>query len=62
MRGRKKKQLSMLTSMTLDSRVPRNHPLRRIKKMSDEVLVELSPTFDAMYAGGGRRSTRLRCC
>lgn len=56
MRGRKDKQLSMLTSMTLDSRVPRNHPLRRIKKMADEVLVELSPTFDAMYAGSGRRS------
>jgi transposase len=56
MRGDQKKQLSMLTPMTLERRVPKNHPLRQIKAMADEVLVSLSPTFDAMYSSTGRRS------
>src|SRR5687767_417392 len=56
MRGDQKKQLSMLTPVTLEHRVPQKHPLRQIKAMADEVLLELSPTFDAMYADTGRRS------
>ena len=37
-------------------RVPKDHPIRRIKTMADEQLKKLSPVFDKMYAGGGRPS------
>lgn len=56
MRGRRNPQASMLAFVDLDERVPPHHPLRTIKRFADRVLVELSPTFDAMYGTGGRPS------
>src|SRR5579883_1129634 len=56
MRGENTKQSSMLMLMSPESRVPTGHPLRAIKKLADEALAKLSPTFDAMYADGGRPS------
>src|SRR5215469_11147336 len=56
MRGEDKKQSSMLMLMSPETRVPQTHPLRAIKKMSDEALSKLSPVFDRMYAQGGRPS------
>lgn len=38
------------------SRVPPNHPLRRIKVLVDEALGGLSPLFDELYAELGRPS------
>lgn len=46
----------MLCLLSPESRVPRDHPLRDIKKLADRALRELSPTFDAMYAQTGRPS------
>lgn len=46
----------MLSLISTEQRVPKDHPLRRIKQIADKALKELSPTFDAMYAGAGRRS------
>jgi transposase len=56
MRGADTKQSSMLCLMSPESLVPAEHPLRRIKKLADAALAELSPVFDAMYAGTGRPS------
>src|SRR5690349_20652371 len=56
MRGRQNQQLSMLTSKTPEALVPKSHPLRKIKKLADAALEELSPVFDQMYAAGGRDS------
>lgn len=56
MRGEQKKQSSMLVLMSPEEMVPRDHPARRIKKLADEALRELSPTFDRMYANTGRPS------
>jgi len=56
MRGSEKQQATMLSLISPDQRVPKAHPLRRIKKLCDDALKQLSPTFDAMYAKGGRRS------
>src|SRR5438445_13405472 len=56
MRGIDRKQGSMLMLLSPESRVPATHPLRAIKKLADAALVELSPTFDAMYSGVGRPS------
>ena len=56
MRGEEKKQASMLCLVSPEDRVPRDHPLRGIKKLADEALKSLSRRFDRMYARGGRPS------
>jgi transposase len=42
--------------MSPETVVPTDHPIRAVKKLADEVLAKLSPTFDAMYASVGRPS------
>jgi transposase len=37
-------------------RVPKDHPIRRIKEMADKQLKHLSPVFDTMYSNVGRPS------
>ena len=56
MRGENPKQSSMLMLMSPESRVPANHPIRRIKALADEGLRQLSPLFDEMYSSTGRPS------
>ncbi len=56
MRGAQRQQVSMLTLMSPERLVPRDHPIRRIKALADAELVRLSPVFDAMYAQRGRPS------
>jgi len=57
MRGKGKKQISMLCVVSPDQRVPKNHPIRKIKALSDEALKNLSPVFDDLYCGNkGRES------
>jgi transposase len=46
----------MLAFIDLEERVPTVHPLRTIKRLADEALTDLSPTFDQMYAKDGRPS------
>lgn len=56
MRGTDKQQVTMLSLVTPDKRVPADHPLRRIKALADQALAGLSPTFDQMYSKVGRPS------
>jgi transposase len=56
MRGENTKQSSMLMLMSPESRVPEKHPIRRVKKLADDALRELSRTFDEMYSKVGRPS------
>ena len=56
MRGPVSHQVSMLVAVTPDAFIPPSHPIRRIKPLVDAALVHLSPTFDALYADGGRPS------
>jgi len=56
MRGADTKPASMLCLMSPESRVPDNHPLRGIKRITDDVLNDMSSLFDAMYAETGRPS------
>jgi len=44
-----KKQTSMLILRSPEDFVPKQHPIWRIKKLADDVLRTLSPTFEAMY-------------
>lgn len=56
MRGEVDPQAEMLCLISPESRVPKSHPLRRIKVLVDEALRGLSPLFDEMYALDGRPS------
>jgi transposase len=56
MRGIEQEQPVLFSYVNLESRVPRDHPLRTIKTLVDAALKQLSPRFDAMYARGGRPS------
>lgn len=56
MRGEVDPQADMLCLISPESRVPKDHPLRRIKALVDEALRGLSPLFDEMYAAEGRPS------
>jgi transposase len=55
-RGKPEQQLAMLTSLSTEDLIPKDHPIRRIRKVIDEVLVELDGEFDAMYSTIGRPS------
>jgi transposase len=55
-RGTDKQQVSMLSLVTPDKRVPAGHPLRKVKVLADQALAALSPTFDEMYSKKGRPS------
>jgi transposase len=56
MRGDDQQQQAMFSYLSPEQRVPQDHPLRAIRSMVDEVLRDLSPTFDTIYAKEGRPS------
>lgn len=56
MRGKPNEQTSLLALVSIESLVPPDHPLRRVKPLADEALCDLSPVFDAMYSRVGRPS------
>jgi transposase len=56
MRGDVNQQITMLTAITPDHKVPKDHPIREIKAIVDRALQELSPVFNTMYAKVGRPS------
>jgi len=56
MRGSTERQMGMLLGVTADQLVPADHPIRRMRRLVDQALAELSPTFAQMYKDGGRPS------
>lgn len=56
MRGSDDREPALFSYVSLEDRVPRDHPLRTVKKLVDGILWDLSPRFDAMYARVGRPS------
>ena len=56
MRGADVKQGSVFSYVSLEARVPKSHPLRRIREIVDTALAELSPEFEALYSKVGRPS------
>src|SRR6201993_4477952 len=57
MRGIDHQQSDMFSYLSPEQRVRKDHPLRTVRAMTDEILNSMSPLFDAMYAEGGRPST-----
>jgi transposase len=56
LRGKNSTQNTMFSYRSLEDRIPRQHPLREIRKIVDKALEALSSTFEAMYAQVGRPS------
>ncbi len=56
MRGDDQQQSGMFSYVSLEDRVPQDHPLRAIRKSVDEVLRAMAKDFDGMYAKTGRPS------
>jgi len=46
----------MFSYLTLEQRVPADHPLREIRALTDGVLQSLDAEFDKLYAATGRSS------
>src|SRR5260370_7233371 len=56
MRGDNEQQAGMYSYISPEQRVPADHPLRPIRKMTDEIFKQLSPRFDKLYSRVGRPS------
>jgi hypothetical protein len=56
MRGNHREPDSMFSYVSAEQRVPKDHPLRAIRALVDDVLDEMSWEFDRLYAATGRPS------
>jgi transposase len=56
MRGGERVQEGMFSYVRLEQRVPQDHPLRDIRRITDLVLRALSCEFDSLYSASGRPS------
>ena len=56
MRGADEQPGSMFSYVSLEARVPADHPLRAIRRITDRALERLSPRFGTLYVNFGRPS------
>ena len=56
MRGADEQPGSMFSYVSLEERVPPDHPLRAIRRITDRALERLSPQFGSLYVKFGRPS------
>lgn len=56
MRGDDQQSGHLFSYLSPEQRVPADHPLRAIRRMTDEALQRLSPQFETLYATTGRPS------
>jgi transposase len=56
MRGNDRQPDAMFSYVSAEQRVPADHPLRAIRALVDDVLRDMSPEFDGLYARVGRPS------
>jgi hypothetical protein len=63
MRGQQERSGSLFSYVSIEERIPANHPLRRIRKLADQALDRLNPTFcSCMPQKVGHRCRRSSCC
>jgi transposase len=55
-RGTDVQQLGMFSYVSVEARVPRDHPIRKLRVLVDTILADLDEVFAARYAAGGRAS------
>src|ERR1700756_2926947 len=56
MRGKDQRSEGFFSYVSLETRIPADHPLRPIREIVDEALRKLSPAFSRLYAREGRPS------
>jgi transposase len=56
MRGADVQQLGIFSYVSVEARVPADHPIRRLRVLVDVILKELDPLFAVRYAAEGRPS------
>src|SRR5256712_13278397 len=56
MRGHDEHQEGLFSYLSPEMRVPLDHPLRRVREMTDRALLALSPLFSELYSLQGRPS------
>src|SRR5438445_1617730 len=56
MRGWDVRSDALFSYVSCEARVPKDHPLRAIRRIVDEALAALSPEFEKLYARFGRPS------
>jgi transposase len=56
MRGDDHQQFGVFSYVSLEERIPQEHPLRPIRKLVDEVFRAMGKEFDGLYAKTGRPS------
>ena len=57
MRGEDRTSGALFSYVDVEARIPANHPLRAMRRLTDAALAELDPRFSALYEGIGRPST-----
>ena len=56
MRGDDHQQFGVFSYVSLEDRVPQEHPLRPVRKLVDEIFRAMGKEFDGLYAKAGRPS------
>ena len=56
MRGNDREQDGMFSYVSMEARIPEDHPLRAVKRMADEALRGLWRKFESLYSTTGRPS------
>lgn len=56
MRGETSTQSGLFSYVNLESRIPADHPIRKIRKVVDKALADMNSAFDDMYSITGRPS------
>ncbi len=62
MRGDDQQQSGMFSYVSLEDRVPQDHPLRSIRESVDEILRAMAKDFEGMYSRTGRPSVPPERC
>lgn len=56
MRGADVQQPGMFSYVSVEDRVPRDHPIRKLRVLVDTILKEMDALLGSRYAAGGRES------
>lgn len=56
MRGEEPRQPVLFSYVSLEDRVPKSHPLRKLRVLVDGILASMGKEFDAVYSNNGRPS------
>src|SRR6218665_1329442 len=56
MRGRPTAQTTLITLLDVESRIPKKHPIREVKRLTGEVFRDLDGHLEDLYAEKGRSS------